>query len=155
VVAADDPLAADVRELLELHLRFAAAHSPPQDMHALGVMDLLGGNVQFFSVRERGELLGVGAVKHLDDHHAELKSVHTAEAARRRGVARRMVAHLVSAARARGCTRVSLETGSMEAFAPSRALYRSAGFELCEPFGSYVASPNSVFMTLVLDRETV
>ena len=82
---------------------------------------------------------------------AELKSMHTAEAARQRGVGRTMLDHLLGVARSRGCERVSLETGSMAAFAPARALYASAGFERCEPFAQYRPSPNSVFMTLELD----
>ena len=53
-------------------------------------------------------------------------------------------------ARARGFRRVSLETGTMAAFAPARALYTSFGFETCEPFGAYTPSPDSVCMTLEL-----
>jgi putative acetyltransferase len=151
VAAADDPEAADVRALLDAHLAFASRHSPPEDVHALDGTGLLGEAVLFFSIREDGRLVGVGALKQLDGVHAELKSMHTAEAARGRGVGRAMVDHLVATARSRGCRRVSLETGSMAAFAPARALYLSAGFEVCEPFGDYGQSPNSTFMTLVLD----
>ena len=39
----------------------------------------------------------------------------------------------------------------MAAFAPARALYASAGFTTCEPFGGYHFSPNSTWMTLVLE----
>lgn len=53
-------------------------------------------------------------------------------------------------ARSKGATRVSLETGSMPEFAPSRALYARAGFVECEPFADYSVSPNSTFMTLYL-----
>jgi putative acetyltransferase len=134
-----------------MHHAFAKRHSPPEDVHALDLAGLLAENVSFFSIREDGELLGVGALKQLDELHAELKSMHTAEAARGRGVGRAMVDHLVGIARSRGCHRVSLETGSMEAFAPARALYASAGFETCEPFAGYRPSPNSVCMTLELN----
>jgi putative acetyltransferase len=125
-VGADHPGAADVRALLAVHLAFAQQHSPPEDVHALDVTGLLAENVSFFSIRVDGELLGVGALKQLDEVHAELKSMHTAEAARGRGVGRAMLDHLVGTARARGCTRVSLETGSMAAFVPARSLYASA-----------------------------
>lgn len=150
-VEADDPASADVQALLERHLSFARDESPPEDVHALDVTGLLVEDVSFFSVRLDGELLGVGALKHLDTDHAELKSMHTSQAARRRGVARAMLEHLVGTARSRGYQRVSIETGSMDAFVPARALYSAAGFEVCEPFGDYVLSPNSVFMTLTLD----
>ncbi|MPZ70057.1 MAG: GNAT family N-acetyltransferase [Actinobacteria bacterium] len=124
--------------------------SPPEDVHALDVSGLREEGVSFFSVRADGELLGVGALKHLDPIHAELKSMHTAPAARRKGVARAILDHLIGTALARGYERLSIETGSMEAFAPARALYASAGFEPCDPFGDYVHSPYSVFMTLDL-----
>jgi putative acetyltransferase len=150
VVGIDDPGAADVRTLLERHLAFAEKHSPPEDVHALGVTDLLSDDVSFFSIREDGELIGVGALKQLDPLHAELKSMHTEEAARGRGVGRAMVDHLVGVARARGCRRVSIETGSTTPFAPARALYASAGFEPCAPFADYGPSPNSIYMTLEL-----
>ncbi len=151
VVGIDDPESADVRALLHKHVAFAREHSPPEDVHALDINGLLAENVSFFSIREDGELLGVGALKQLDELHAEVKSMHTVEAARGRGVGLAMVRHLLDIARARGCRRVSLETGSMAAFAPARALYASLGFETCEPFAEYGPSPHSVFMTLELD----
>jgi putative acetyltransferase len=116
----------------------------------LDVTGLLAEDVAFVSVRQDGRLLGVGALRLIDESHAELKSMHTVEAARGQGVGRAMVEHLVGVARARGCRRVSLETGSMAAFAPARALYSSAGFVPCEPFADYRPSPNSVYMKLEL-----
>src|SRR5579864_1500469 len=119
-ISTDDPRAADVRELLGRHLAFAHHHSPPEDVHALDVDGLADADIEFFSFRLDGELLGVGALKRLDAGHAEVKSMHTAERARRAGVGRAMVEHLLGVARRRGFGRVSLETGSMEAFAPAR-----------------------------------
>jgi putative acetyltransferase len=150
-IAVDDPRAGDVRELLRRHLSFTHAHTPPQDIHALDIDGLLDPAVTLFSFRLDGELLGVGALKRLDRHHAELKSMHTAEAARGRGIGRAMVDHLVGVARDRGFRRVSLETGSMQAFAPARTLYAKAGFQPCGPFGSYRPGPSSTFMTLSLN----
>jgi putative acetyltransferase len=151
VVTPDDPDAADVRALLAAHLAFADAHSPPQDVHALDVAGLLAARVSFFSIRAAGSLLGVGALRQLDPRHAEIKSMHTAAAARGRGVGRAMVEHLIGLARDRGCHQISLETGSMAAFAPARALYLAVGFQDCEPFADYRTSPNSICMTLLLD----
>jgi len=152
-ISLDDPRARDVRALLERHLAFANAHSPPEDVHALDLDGLLQPDISFFSLRVDGELLGIGALRMLDDEHAELKSMHTAEDARGRGVGRTMVDHLLAVARGRGVRRVSLETGTPAVFAPARALYARAGFEECEPFGSYEDSPFSVCMTLRLDAE--
>jgi putative acetyltransferase len=150
VIAEDNPLAADVRALLVRHLEFTTATSPPEDMHALDADGLLDPAVTFFSCRRAGKLLGVGALKRLDGQHAELKSMHTAAEARGRGIGRAMVGHLIGVARQRGYRRVSLETGSMPEFAPARALYASAGFAPCGPFGEYVPSRNSTFMTMAL-----
>ena len=150
-ITADDPRVQDVRDLLGRHLGFAHANTPPEDVHALDVDGLLDPAVTFFSFRRDGDLLGVGALKQLDRHHAELKSMHTAQAARGRGVGRAILGHLIGVARERGCRRVSLETGSMDAFAPARSLYASAGFRPCGPFADYSPSPSSTFMTLSLD----
>jgi putative acetyltransferase len=149
-IAVDDPRASDVRKLLERHLEFARSTSPPEDTHALDVDGLLDPAVTFFSFRRAGELLTVGALKRLDRGHAELKSMHTVQAARGLGVGRALLGHLIAVARDRGFERLSLETGSMAAFAPARSLYASAGFQPCEPFGDYRPSRNSTFMTLVL-----
>ena len=112
VISIDDPRADDVRELLERHLAFARANTPPEDAHALEVDALADPSVTFFSYRAGGELLGVAALKRLDGGHAEIKSMHTAETARGRGIGRALVDHLVGAARERGHLRLSLETGA-------------------------------------------
>jgi putative acetyltransferase len=150
-ISVDDPAAPDVRTLLERHLEFAALHSPPEDVHALDVERLLDPDVTFFSYRADGRLLAVGAIKQLDAGHAELKSMHVAESARGRGIGRAVLEHLLQVARDRGVRRVSLETGSMAAFASARSLYRRAGFSPCAPFADYSPSRNSTFMTLRLD----
>lgn len=150
-ISVDDPRAEDVRELLERHLVYAKAHSPPEDVHALDVDGLLDPGITLFSFRVDGVLFGVGALKRLDGDHAELKSMHTAEAARGGGIGRAMVNHLTRVARDRGYRFVCLETGSMQAFAPSRSLYASAGFKPCGPFGDFGPSQHSTFMTLSLD----
>jgi putative acetyltransferase len=136
---------------LERHLAFAHEVTPEGHVHALDVERLLDPSVTFFSARREGELLGVGALRELDPTHGEVKSMHTAPTARREGVGRAMVEHLLEVARARRYTRVSLETGTMEVFAPARELYATAGFVRCEPFGEYTDNPHSICMTLVCD----
>ncbi len=136
--------------LLERHLAFAHELSPPEDVHALDLDGLTRPDIAFFSFRRDGELLGVGALRTLDADHGELKSMHTAQEARGQGVGSALVAHLLFEARRQGLRRVSLETGSMDAFAPARALYTRAGFEPCGPFGDYQPSPHSTWMTRTL-----
>jgi len=150
VIAVDDPTAQDVRALLAAHLAFANQHSPPEDVHALDLAGLLDPAVTFYTYRAAGRLLAIGALRRLDDEHAEIKSMHTASEARGQGIGRTMLAHLIAEARARGCRRLSLETGTMAAFGPARSLYAAAGFVPCQPFASYVTSPNSTCMTLAL-----
>jgi putative acetyltransferase len=149
-ISPDDPRAPDVRALLQRHLEFAHSHTPAEGVYALEADGLLEPAMTLFSFRERGELLAVGALKQLDQFHGEVKSMHTAHAARGRGIGRAMLEHLVGVARERGYAQISLETGSMQAFAPARALYASAGFRPCGPFADYPPSPTSIFMTLTL-----
>ena len=150
-ISTDDPRADDVRELLERHLAYARATTAPEDVHALDLDALVDPSVTFFSFRADGELLGIAALQHLDGQHAEIKSMHTAEAARGEGIGRAMVDHLIDVAREAGYRRVSIETGAGPAFAPARRLYASARFMACGPFGGYGPSPNSAYMTLSLD----
>jgi len=58
-----------------------------------------------------------------------------------------MLIHIMKHARTNDLTRLSLETGSTEAFAPARRLYEKYGFEACGPFGTYREDPHSAFMT--------
>jgi putative acetyltransferase len=150
VVGPADPASAEARVLLDAHLALMRVTSPPEDVHALDLAGLLAPEISFFGLRSAGALVAVGAVKRLDASHAELKSMHTAEAARGRGAGRALLEHLVATARSWGCTGLSLETGSTAAFAPARSLYVSAGFVECGPFGDYAPSPHSTFMALDL-----
>jgi putative acetyltransferase len=139
---------ARVLELLRIHLTSSRANTAPGSAHALDIAGLQSPDVSFWTIWEGETLLGCGALKRLAPDHGEVKSMHTAQAARRTGVGSAMLRHIVATARARGMTRLSLETGSWDHFAPARALYRSHGFVECGPFGDYVLDPNSVFMTL-------
>jgi putative acetyltransferase len=146
----DDLTAAPVRALLEEHLRNMHELSPPESVHALPIDRLRQPGITFWSVWDGAQLLGCGALKEIDAAHGEIKSMRTANAHRRRGVARAMLEHIVAEARRRGYARLSLETGSNEPFAPARALYRRFGFSECGPFAEYAPDPNSVFMTRTL-----
>jgi putative acetyltransferase len=150
VVEIDDAAAADIRELLRTHLVFAHEVTPRDHVHALPVDGLLDPQITLVSARVDGAVLGVGALRQLDDDHAEIKAMHTAAAARGRGVGRAVLKRLVSIGRERGYQRLSLETGTADAFAPARSLYMSAGFAPCEPFGEYTANPHSLCMTMSL-----
>lgn len=146
-ITVDDPRGAEVRPLLERHLALMFEQSAPEDVHALDVDALADPAVTFYAARRDGAVLAVGALQRLTPEHVELKSMHTAAQARGQGVARALLDHLLDAARAAGFRRISLETGTQDGFASARRLYARAGFVECGPFGDYVASPASTFLT--------
>jgi len=146
----DDLSRPEIAELLKEHLASMFVHSPPESVHALPIESLRSPDITFWSVWENGELLGCGALKELDPQHGEIKSMRTASAHLRKGVARAVVRQIIAEAKQRGYRRLSLETGSMAAFEPARRLYAACGFSYCGPFGDYVNDPNSVFMTMEL-----
>lgn len=149
-IAEDDLAGEDVRALIALHLAGMHAESPACKVHALPLEKLRQPGVTFYAARVDGEVAAIGAIKHLDPTHGELKSMRAAPAWRGKGVGEAMLLHLLGVARARGYTRVSLETGRTEAFAPAVALYRKYGFETCEAFADYVVDDFSQCLTLVL-----
>ncbi|MBT2684748.1 GNAT family N-acetyltransferase [Bacillus sp. ISL-37] len=149
-IKVDDLTGSEVISLIGEHLHGMKLHSPPESIHALGLGELKGPDITFWTVWNEEQLMGCGALKELDFHHGELKSMRTATAHLRKGVAQAMLEHIIKEARKRGYTRLSLETGSMEAFFPARKLYEKYGFVYCPPFGDYIEDQNSVFMTMEL-----
>ncbi len=143
----DDLSGGQVKALIAEHLQGMAADSPPESIHALNLDGLKKPEITFWCAWEGDDLLGCGAIKELDPEHAELKSMRTASAHLRKGVARKILAHILDVAVDRGYKRISLETGSMDSFIPARKLYEDFGFEYCEPFADYILDPNSTFMT--------
>lgn len=147
----DRPDVADVRLLLDEHLSDMFATSPVESVHALDHAALLRPSITFWSARDAdGALLGCGALSDLDDGTGEVKSMRTSAASRGRGVARAILDTIIDEARARGLTRLRLETGTEDYFAPARRLYERAGFVERGPFGSYTEDPLSVFLELDL-----
>lgn len=146
----DDLSRREVHALLREHLDDMYDLSPPEDVHALDLSGLRSPDVTFWTVWEDGWLLGCGALKELTPTHGEVKSMRTPKAARRRGAGRAILEHIIGEARTRGYGRLSLETGSHEAFRPAHLLYEGFGFAYCGPFADYAESPHSVFMTLEL-----
>jgi putative acetyltransferase len=143
----DDLSGSEVRALLQEHLANMRQISPPESIHALPIEGLRKPEITFWSAWENSELLGCGALKELNARHGEIKSMRTSAAHRRKGVAKALLNYIVGEAKRRGYRRLSLETGSMDAFEPARQLYARSGFIFCGPFADYIKDPNSVFMT--------
>jgi putative acetyltransferase len=146
-IVIDDLNGPEIQVLLQEHLESMKLYSPPESIHALDFEALRKPEITFWTAWENGDLLGCGALKELDAQHGEIKSMRTATRHRRRGVAKAVLMHILEEARQRGYKRLSLETGSNEAFAPARNLYAAMGFTYCEPFADYRLDPYSVFMT--------
>lgn len=139
-----------VQELLRLHAAGMLANSPEGSCHFLDLSGLQAADVTFWSAWAGVELLGMGALKQLDAGHGEVKSMRTAPAHLGKGVGAAMLEHILSVARTRGLTRLSLETGAAPAFEPAIRLYTRYGFVPCPPFGDYREDPHSRFLTLAL-----
>jgi putative acetyltransferase len=146
-IRTDDLRGREIARLLEEHLQDMRLQSPPESMHALDLEALRAPEITFWTVWQDSDLLGCGALKELEPRHAEIKSMRTAAAHRRKGVAGALMEVILAEARRRGYRRLSLETGSMAAFAPARRLYLRFGFDYGPPFAGYSEDPNSVFMT--------
>ncbi len=149
-ICEDNLLGPEVAELLREHVQSAAMHSPAESIHALDVDSLKAPDITFWTARDGSDLLGCGALKELDSHHGEIKSMRVVQNHLRKGIATHIVQHIISESKRRAYSRLSLETGPMDAFAPARALYNRFGFEYCAPFGDYREDPFSLFMTLAL-----
>ena len=142
-----------VVEPLERHARIARSHTAEGSAHSLDVDAFRSPDLSLWTAWDDGELAGVAALKRHAGRLGELKSMHTVEATRRRGVAGALLARIVEQARAAGVSRLCLETGSWDFFAPARAFYERCGFTPCAPFADYKPDPNSVFMALALEDE--
>ena len=149
-IVEDDLSGAPIRALLEQHFAGMLANSPAGSCHFLDFDGLNAPDVTFWSIHQGGDLAGCGALKMLAGAHGEIKSMRTSDAFLRRGVAARLLDHIVAEAQTRGLHRLSLETGSGAAFEPAIALYRRYGFADCAPFADYRPDPFSRFMTRAL-----
>jgi putative acetyltransferase len=146
----DDLTHPATRALLALHLAGMHASSPPGSVFALDLSGLQVPEVTVWSAWEGEAILGIGALKMLGGGEAEIKSMRTHPDHLRKGVAARLLTHIIAQARARGINRLSLETGSGAAFGPALALYRSHGFADGEAFSTYQPNPFSIFLHLDL-----
>ncbi|HQS68778.1 MAG: GNAT family N-acetyltransferase [Novosphingobium sp. 28-62-57] len=151
-IVEDDLSGEAIRALVALHLSGMHAHSPACKVHALPVEKLRQPGVTFYSAWADGNLAGMGAIKELDSHHGELKSMRVAPEWLGRGVGEAILLHLLNVAQTRGYSRVSLETGQGPAFEPALGLYRKHGFVNCEAFADYVLDDFSQCLTLQLPK---
>lgn len=147
-IRAQDPATPAIRPIIAAHLAHSAAVTPVESRHAMTPEALRDTGASFWAMFDGEDPVAIGALKWLGADRAEVKSMHVAAQARGRGLAQRMLDHLVAEARAKGIRVLLLETGSdaIPAFDPARRLYERAGFSYCPPFAPYVDDPMSAFM---------
>ncbi len=150
IIKIDNLESAEVKQLLQEHHNDMLKHSPPESVHALDLSSLKAPDVTFWTVWINDELAGCGALKKLTEKHAELKSMRTSQHFLRKGVAAKLLTHMLAVAEDQAIKRVSLETGTMKAFLPAQQLYKSFGFQECKPFSNYQEDPYSTFLTKVI-----
>lgn len=143
----DDLTGRQIADLLREHLKHMYEITPPGSVHALDLSALRSPEITFWSAWEGDELLGCGALKELNSKSGEIKSMRTAKTHLRKGIASKILEHIIAEAKQRDYDCLNLETGVMPEFAPARSLYLRYGFEYRGPFADYVEDPNSVFMT--------
>ncbi len=150
VITVEESLTDELAQVLQAHWLFCTSSTPIEHVYALDASKLFSPDITVFGARIDGELVGVGAIRKLDEEHAELKSMHTLAKSRGLGVGKAMVAHIEDFARSIEIKRMSLETGTNEAFKPARELYESLGYQSCEAFGEYVLSEDNMCMTKLI-----
>ncbi len=150
VITIEESLTDELAQILQAHWLFCTSSTPIEHVYALDASKLFSPDITVFGARIDGELVGVGAMRRLDTDHAELKSMHTLAKSRGSGVGRAIVAHIEDFARSSGIERMSLETGTNEAFKPARELYKSLGYNSCDAFGDYVLREDNMCMTKLI-----
>ena len=146
----DDLSTPAVRDLLAFHLAEAHANSPLGSVFALDLTGLQRPEITVWTLWDGVDILGVGALKELGEGRGELKSMRTHPDHLRKGVAARLLDHIIDEPRARGLRQLSLETGSGPTFEPALALYRKRGFVEGEAFSDYQRTAFNQFLHLAL-----
>ena len=149
-ITVEGSLTDELAQVLQAHWLFCTSSTPIEHVYALDASKLFNPDITVFGARIAGELVGVGAMRKLDQHHAELKSMHTLAKSRGQGIGKAMVAHIEDFAKSSSINRISLETGTNEEFRPARELYKSLGYNSCDAFGDYVLSEDNMCMTKLI-----
>ena len=139
-----------VDELLKKHFIELRSVSPEGSTHVLDIKGLKDSSIKFWSLWENDELIGCGALKFLNDEHGEFKSIRVANEYRKKGIGERIINHLIEEAKKLKISKLSIETGAGEFFAPARKLFNKFGFKKSGPFAHYKVDPNSCYFTLDL-----
>ena len=142
-----------VNKILISHFLELRSVSPEGSTHVLDINGLKDPSIKFWSLWKEDDLMGIGALKFLDDKHGEFKSIRVAERFKNKGNGSKVINHLINEAKNLGITRLSLETGAGNFFMPARKLFKKCGFKTCKPFYHYKYDLNSVYMTMLISKK--
>ena len=143
----------EVHELLTKHFIELRSVSPEGSAHVLDINGLRDPSIKFWSLWEKNDLMGSGALKFLDQEHGEFKSIRISDHFRNKGNGLKVINHLIFEAKKLNIKRLSLETGAGNFFSNARSLFNKSGFETCKPFSHYKGDINSVYMTMLIDSK--
>ena len=146
----DDLLKPEVINLVMEHKQSMLKITPEESVHALDLNELKDDLITFWTIWDKGELMGCGALKELGNNEGEVKSMRTHASYLRQGIAKKMLEHIIEQAKIIGYTNLYLETGTSGEFIPAHMLYRKLGFEKCSAFSKYEEDGSSCFMMLTL-----
>jgi putative acetyltransferase len=143
----------EVHELLIKHFIELRSVSPKGSAHVLDIEGLKDPSIKFWSLWEKNDLMGSGALKFLDKEHGEFKSIRISDKFRGQGNGQIVINHLINEAKRLNIKRLSLETGAGDFFLVARKLFNRSGFELSKPFSHYKNDVNSVYMTMLISNK--
>jgi len=143
----------EVHELLIKHFIELRSVSPEGSAHVLDIAGLKDPTIKFWSLWEKNDLVGSGALKFLNKEHGEFKSIRVSDKFRNKRNGSKVINHLINEAKKLKIERLSLETGAGDFFLNARKLFIKSGFEHCEPFSHYKIDINSIYMTMLINNK--
>ena len=143
----------EVHELLINHFIELRSVSPKDSCHVLDIDGLKDPTIKFWSLWDKNNLMGSGALKFLDKEHGEFKSIRVSDKFRNQGYGYKVINHLINEAKKLNIKRLILETGAGDFFLIARKLFQKCGFDTCEPFSNYKSNIHSVYMTMLINSK--
>ena len=141
-----------VNELLTKHFIELRSASPKGSTHVLDIEGLKVPSIKFWSLWDKNQIIGCGALKILDKEHGEFKSIRLHDDFRKKGNGVKLINHLIDEAKKLKISRISIETGAGKFFKPARKLFDLCGFKPCKPFAHYKEDINSIYLSKVINN---
>ena len=142
-ITSETALQDDVRAMVAELNAYLRPLTPPQFQFQLTVEQMADPSITLFVARdEKGAAVGMASLKDHGGGVGEVKRMFTRPVARGTGLGGLLLERVEAEARARGVTRLVLETGEGNGFEPACRVYERGGFSRCGPVLDY---PDSGF----------